>query len=129
MIHDNFPVCQRNYPRGPRRHVFVVRDEDDGFTFGGEGGEDVQHGGSGDGVEAAGWLIGDDECGVVGKRAGDGDTLLLSTGDGGGRLTGVFGDADLLQQSHGPFAALPVGVPVCEVHRQHHVLQDGERGQ
>ena len=35
---------------------------------------------SGEGVEVAGWLVGDDEAGMMDEGACEGDTLLLSTG-------------------------------------------------
>jgi hypothetical protein len=54
-------------------------------------------------------------------------TLLLPAGDRRRQLVGVFGDADQVQQVHGPLATLARRVHVAEVHGEHHVLDHRQR--
>ena len=81
------------------------------------------------GVEVAGGLVGGEDRRVVGERAGDGDALLLAAGERGGQLVRLVGHLDLLEQVQRALGPLGGREHVAEVHRQHDVLDDGQRGQ
>ena len=67
--------------------------------------------------------------GSLASARGDGGALLLSARELAGRFVGMLGDADQFKQVHGArFAFLGIE-HVAEIHRDHHVLQHGERGQ
>ena len=53
------------------------------------------------GVEVAGRLVGDDDTRAVGQGPGDGDALLLTTGEPGRQMTHARAEADLVQQHPG----------------------------
>ena len=60
----------------------AVGDQDDGgFFAAGEGGEEVDHGGAGGGVEIPGGFIGQENRGAVDEGAGEGGALHLATGE------------------------------------------------
>ncbi len=52
-------------------------------------------------VEIAGGLVGEDQRGLVGEGAGDGDSLLLAAGELGGLVGQPFGEAERAEQAFG----------------------------
>ena len=80
-------------------------------------------------VEVARRLVGDEQGRVVGQRTGDRDALLLPTGGARRQLACLIGHAHALEQAHGPLVSLARRPQPAEVHRQHHVLDHGQRRQ
>ena len=66
-----------------------------------EFGEDDVGGGL---VEIAGGLVGEDQSGPVGERAGDGDALLLAAGELARPVGQAFGEAERAEQGFGALA-------------------------
>jgi len=63
----------------------VVGDDDHSATvLFGEAAEDIEDGAAGGGIEGGGRFVGEDDGGVAGEGAGDGDALLLAAGEVGG---------------------------------------------
>ena len=74
----DLPVGDVDRARGKRRHVGIVRHQDDGDPFGVELLEHPQDLDAGVRIEVAGRLVGQDQRGPVHQRPGDGHALLLS---------------------------------------------------
>ncbi len=79
------------------------------------------------GVELAGGLVGDEQGGVVGEGAGDGDPLLLAAGEFAGPLGRVVGEADEGQQQLDALLAF-AGVRAAQPQRDADVLGGAEDG-
>ncbi len=71
-------VAKPNGPPRVRRDVFLVRDQDDRLSGGMELVQHPHDAVSGLRVEIPGWLVGEDDRGVVHQGARDGDALPLS---------------------------------------------------
>lgn len=77
----------------------VVCDHEEGFLCGlVEFSHEGEDGISAFGVEVSGGFIGEDEDGVIGECAEDGDALLLSTGELVGAVFDAFAEADLVEE-------------------------------
>jgi hypothetical protein len=86
------PVAQR----GERR---VVGDGDKSPpVLAGESQQEVDDPSSCGRVEVAGWLIGEEDAGVVHKRTGDGHPLLFPSAELGGEMVKPTGEADAREQ-------------------------------
>ena len=75
----------------------VVGHHDDGGTALVEFGEEVHNRFTVLRVEVTGWFVGKEHGGVSGERAGDGDPLLLTTGELGGQMLGAMAHADFFE--------------------------------
>ena len=49
-------------------------------------------------VERGGGFIGEDEAGLIGQGAGDGDALLFAAGERFGEIVGARADAEVVEQ-------------------------------
>ncbi len=83
----------------------------------------------GRGIQAAGGLVGDDNRRVGGQGAGDRHALLLSAGDVGRQLAGVFFQLHQAQQLQGALAAGPAAIAAAKIHRQNDIVHQGEHRQ
>ena len=73
------PVDEPEASRGERCEAIVVRGDEDGDApLPRERDEALGHGESRAAIEVPGRLVGEDECGAVDERAGDGGALLLA---------------------------------------------------
>ena len=81
-----------------RRHVVVVRHQDDRLPVLVEVVDQVQHLGAGARIEVAGGLVGQDDERIVHQRAGDGHALLLAAGELAGPMVQPVAQADQLGQ-------------------------------
>jgi hypothetical protein len=100
----DFAVVEGGDAIGVREDAVVVGDDEDG-AFGAAGDllKNFHDEEAVFGVESGGGFVADDEAGVVDEGAGDGDALLLATGELGGSLFGVFAEADLFEEGAGFF--------------------------
>ena len=74
---------------------FAVGDENDGgFFFSGELGDEIDDHGAGGGVEIAGGFVGEKDRGLVDEGTGEGGSLELSTGELVGAMVGAVGELD-----------------------------------
>ncbi len=76
-------------------------------------------------IEGGGGFVGEDEAGLVGQRAGNGDALLLAAGERVRAVVGALGHAEVVEQFHGT----PAGRSrrcVIDLHRDLDVLCRGE---
>ena len=74
---------------------FAVGDENDGgFFFSGELGDEIDDHGAGGGVEIAGGFVGEKDRGLVDEGTGEGSSLELSTGELVGAMVGAVGELD-----------------------------------
>ena len=71
-------------------------------------------------VEVAGGLVGEQHVGFGGEGAGDGDALLLATGELARVVPQALAEADAIEQVAGAFAGVRAAF---ELQRQHDVLQ------
>ena len=62
-------------------------------------------------VEIAGGLVGEDQSGPVGERAGDGDALLLAAGKLARAVGQAVGEAERAEQRFGPLPRLGGAAP------------------
>ena len=80
---------------GGSGNFFAVGDEDDGgFFFSGELGDEIDDHGAGGGVEIAGGFVGEKDRGLVDEGTGEGGSLELSTGQLVGAMVGAVGELD-----------------------------------
>lgn len=75
----------------------VGGDEQTNFGFVANGAEQFGDVASGERVEIASWLVGDDEAGAMDECAGEGDALLFSAGEFQAAMMGAFAQAHLFQ--------------------------------
>ena len=80
-------------------------------------------------IEITGRFIGDQDRRIIGKRARNGCTLLLASGQVCRKLVRLLGNVNFRQQCHGPFTTLPHRMHITEIHRQDDILCDGQCGQ
>ena len=104
-----------------------MRDHDDGLALANQLLEDGEDRFGGDGVEAAGRLVGGDDGRSL-ARARAMATLLLAAGDPAGNLRACL-PPTCAQQLQGALAALLPAIEAGEVHRQEHVVEQREAGQ
>ena len=80
---------------GGSGNFFAVGDENDcGFFFSGELGDEIDDHGAGGGVEIAGGFVGEKDRGLVDEGTGEGSSLELSTGELVGAMVGAVGELD-----------------------------------
>jgi hypothetical protein len=80
---------------GGSGNFFAVGDENDGgFFFSGELGDEIDDHGAGRGVEIAGGFVGEKDRGLVDEGTGEGGSLELSTGQLVGAMVGAVGELD-----------------------------------
>ena len=80
---------------GGSGNFFAVGDENDGgFFFSGELGDEIDDHGAGGGVEIAGGFVGEKDRGLVDEGTGEGGSLELSTGKLVGAMVGAVGELD-----------------------------------
>ena len=83
-------------------------DHDDGLAqLADDPVEQVQDDGGRVGVEVAGGFVGQHQGGIVDQRAGDGDPLLLASGEAVGKARSAVGQADTLEQALAPARGPP----------------------
>ena len=76
----------------------IVRDDEESpLAFIDEIHEQIHHGGAGGGVEVPGRFVCKDDRGIVDKRAGDRDALLLTTRHFTGKVCGSLTKADAFE--------------------------------
>ena len=108
------------------RHVQLVGDHDDGDALVVELLKHAHDFDARAAVEIAGRLVGEQERGLIGERAGDGHTLLLTAGKLIGRVVSAFTEADGRQRLQGPLALAFAGQALAGVeHRQFDIFQSG----
>src|SRR5579872_2957640 len=125
---DDGAVTEPDQAFGSGGDLRVVGGEHDCHAvFGAEPGEQVEDVGGVGGVEVAGGLVGQQQCGGVDQGAGDGDALLFAAGHPGRQRAFASGQADGGQQLPGPAALVPPGA--IRKDRCDDVVQDGQPGQ
>ena len=60
-------------------------------------------------VERGSGFVGEDQAGLVGQGAGDGDALLFAAGERFGEIVGARADAEVVEQLHARAAGRPAG--------------------
>ena len=106
----------------------IVSHDDDGMALLLQLVESLEDDGGTHIVQVARWFIADDKHGIVRQCAGNGNALLLPTGEQVRRLLRLVRNVETLQQFHGLVASVLRPVNAGEVHGHHHVFQDGQRG-
>ena len=102
-------VDQADPAVGSGGDIGTMGDKDHGGLFpAGEGGQEVDHGGAGGGVEIAGWLVGQKNSGAVDKGTGEGSALHLSAGELVRAVMAAVRQADGVEQVAG--AGFPRGI-------------------
>ena len=76
-------ILQLQNARKPPAEAFIMSCDQDRFAPGHQGFKDLEDLLSRHRIQAAGWLIGDQDRGIIGQRPGDGCPLLLAAGDSG----------------------------------------------
>src|SRR5512143_2697132 len=75
--------------------LFIVSHHQDGLAIvAHQPVEQVENSAGRAGIEVAGWLVRDQQRGIVGDRSGDGCSLLLSTADLAGQLVSLISKAN-----------------------------------
>ncbi len=90
--------------------------------------DEFQDFGSGVGIEIAGGLVGQEDRGIEGERAGDGYALTLAAGKLVGEVVEALSQLDELEQGAGALVDLLAFEPL-EVERQGHIFEAGEARQ
>ena len=80
-------------------------------------------------IEGAGWFIKEQDAGLHAEGAGYGNPLLLAAGELAGKLMGLLGNADPLQQGHRLVQHLPFGAFAHQDRCQGEVIEYGEMGE
>jgi hypothetical protein len=94
----NETVLHMNDPVGAFGDIVIVSDEDDRFSRGIETVDEVEDLETSLGIKIAGWFIGENHEGVVDEGTGDGDTLLLTTGELGGAVVEALVETNELSE-------------------------------
>ena len=129
MLHTQPAVLERHGAAGETGDVALVRRDDHGGARGGEAAEQLDHRPRGVGVEIARGFVGGDDRRIVGERARNRDALLLAAGERRRQLVRAVGQTDVREQLERALAALAHRPGSQEIHRQRHVLGDGQRRQ
>jgi hypothetical protein len=109
------------------RIPFVVRGHHDDVSLVREGPKQSEHPFHLDVVEMGGGLVGQEQGRVVGEGPGDGQALLLATGEVAGPEPHPVGQGHLLEQGLGPFPRR-LGPGSRGPEGDLHVLQGGQAG-
>ena len=108
-------------------HLGVVGDEEEGFALAvDEVGEEAEDAVGVGGVEVAGRFVGQEDAGVVGQGAGNGDALLFAAGEVLAVAADLVAKADHLQEHGGALLHLAEGESAKAAHGDHDVLLGGE---
>src|SRR5579862_2227814 len=126
---DDDAVADRDDPACPPRQLTIVRDVQHRLTLVIQTLEQLEHLAGRDRVEVAGRLVTDDQLRITGQRAGDRDTLLLTTRELRRQMIGLIAQADELQVMAGARKPLPLRPFAREVERQHRILERRQRRQ
>ena len=108
---------------------FAVGDENDGgFFFSGELGDEIDDHGAGGGVEIAGGFVGEKDRGLVDEGTGEGGSLELSTGKLVGAMVGAVGELDGFKEIVGTVTSRGVDTS-GEEEREENVFFDRKSGE
>ena len=108
---------------------FAVGDENDGgFFFSGELGDEIDDHGAGGGVEIAGGFVGEKDRGLVDEGTGEGGSLELSTGKLVGAMVGAVGELDGFKKIVGTVTSRGVDTS-GEEEREENVFFDRKSGE
>ena len=111
---------------GPRRHVEVVGDDDEGrVVLGGDGLQQGHDGAPRLRVERPGRFVGEDDARPAHEGARDGDALLLAARHLSRVGVEPIAEADALEHVRRESPALPEGRARGVEHRHFHVLEGG----
>ena len=105
--------------------VVVGDDENTGLPLVGDPGEQLHHLPPQGAVECGSGFVGEDEGGLVGEGAGNGDALLFATGESGGEVFRPRLDTEITEQFECPFPGGP-GCDVIHLESDLHILESGE---
>ena len=129
MAFDEAAIGELFHAVGHLHDHAVVGAGDDGDAFAvAEVAEEAEDGAGGGGVEFAGGLVGEDEAGLAGERAGDGDALLFAAGEFVGAMVGAPREPDDFEgvlRALDAFAVAEAG----DAERELDVLLGGEQRQ
>ncbi len=106
-----------------------MRDHDDGASLFDQLLKYLKDGFSRERIQAAGRFICNDDGWVIGKRTGDGNTLLLASRNISWQLICMVLQLHQLEQLHSTLLADPPLIVTAEIHGQHDVLHQVEHGQ
>jgi len=98
LVGDDLAVVHGDHAAGAGGEGLVVGDHDDGLAGVGEELEDFGDFFAVGAVEISGWFIGEDDGGLVGEGAGDGDALLLAAGEAVGFAFEFLAQAELFEE-------------------------------
>ncbi len=106
----------------------VVGDDDDGgAAVAGDLAEEFHDLAAALAVEGGGGFVGEEEAGLVGEGAGDGDALLLAAVEGVGEVAGAVADAEVIEEFGGAAAGWAWG-DVVDFEGDGDVFEGGEEG-
>jgi hypothetical protein len=97
FVDDHAVSHVNDAPRGPCE-IFVVRHDDQCRSVAIQQLEKRNHFGTCARVELPCWLVSEQQHGPVGERTGDGDALLLSSGELGWPMVHAFSQAHVCQK-------------------------------
>ncbi len=106
-----------------------MRDHDDGTSLLDQLLKYLEDGFGGERVQAAGWLICDNDGRVIGKGAGNGNPLLLPTRDVSWQLIGVIFQLHQCEQLKGALLTDTPLIMTTKIHWQHDIFHQVEHGQ
>ena len=113
---------------GGSGNFFTVGDENDsGFFFSGELGDEIDDHGAGGGVEIAGGFVGEKDRGLVDESTSEGGSLELSTGQLVGAMVGAVGELDGFKEIVGTVTSRGVDTS-GEEEREENVFFDRKGG-
>ena len=126
-LRHKFPILHAENLIGAGGQLRIVRDDQDGVAaVAGQSTQEIKNVVGVFDVEVAGGFIGEQQHGVVGEGAGDGDALLFTAGKLVGEAVALVAEADIREQLAGAFLH-GIGVEPAEfAHGQQHVFQRGE---
>ena len=113
---DDAPVLHHDLPGGIGFHLFIVVGDHDDQLVSGKVVKDLQDLGRGLAVQISRGLVRHDDRRVLGKRPGDGDSLLLSSGQPGDPGPGILAHPYPLQDLHDPVLQVAA---LLSVHQKH----------
>ena len=119
------PVTEPDDPVGIIGDIFLMGHEDDSVAGGLDIGKDIHNLDGGLAVEVTGRLVSEDQRRVIDEGPRDGYALALTTGELIGFVMAAVGQADFLQDGHGPFEPQAAGYAGID-ERQGNVLGCGQ---
>jgi len=110
-------------------YLLAVGDEDDGGLFPpGQGGEEIDNGGAGGGVQIAGGFVGEDDGGAMDKGASYGGALELAAGKLVGTVVSTVGELNGVEELASASTG-GRGDAASEEERKEHIFFDCESGE